>query len=220
MNPSSPADAAPLNGPKQKRSLQSQESILLATERLLARKGCTDFTLLDLSRESGMSVGGIYRRFVDKDGLMLVLQQRLNQRMLEQYVDHARAAGAASTGLKPLAASMIAGMADTLREHGHVLRKIVEGSLRHAEMARHGIAAYHAHLDLFKQALLVHRAEIRHAQPELAIDFCFNAAYELIASHLGFGRPGTVEEPDWSNLVRNLQRLCVNYLAYPGLDDA
>ncbi|MRW92069.1 TetR family transcriptional regulator [Duganella sp. FT80W] len=210
-----PLNAPPPAVPKQKRSLESQEAILLATERLLTREGGNDFTLLDLSRESGMSVGGIYRRFVDKQGLMLVMQQRLNERMLQDYTEFAREASQSAANLKQLVPVLIAGMTELLRRHAAVLRKIVEESMHHPEMAQNGIQIYHAHLALFKRDLLRYRAEIAHDDPEYAIEFCFNAVYELVASHLAFGRGSTVTEQDWPRLLANLQRLCLNFLAYP-----
>jgi AcrR family transcriptional regulator len=45
--------------PRQLRSRETYEELISAAERLLAKSGANEFTLLGVSQESGVSIGGI-----------------------------------------------------------------------------------------------------------------------------------------------------------------
>ena len=56
--------------PVQQRSLQSVERILEATSRVLARQTLADLTTTQVALEAGISIGGLYRFFPDKQTLI------------------------------------------------------------------------------------------------------------------------------------------------------
>lgn len=198
--------------PRQERSRLSRERILDAAERVLADGKATEFTLLDVSRASGISIGGIYRRFADKDDLVVALQERLNVRMTDEFAKLAADASRRASTLERQIAVLVAGMANLLRRHAPLLRTVVETAMVNTVVARNGVEVFHIHRALFKAQLLKYRRSISQAHPEQAIDFCFNASYELVASHFGFGRRGLTDSADWPQLIRDLQRLCVSFL--------
>ena len=60
----------------QRRSAETRDRILDAGERVFARSGYEGARLADVAAEAGCSVGSIYARFEDKDGLFKAIQAR------------------------------------------------------------------------------------------------------------------------------------------------
>ncbi|MBX3025095.1 TetR/AcrR family transcriptional regulator [bacterium] len=69
--------------PLQERTRQSLGRLLDVAEKLVAERGFDDTTIADIARAAGASVGGFYRRFRDKQGLLQALHAR--------FCDEARA---------------------------------------------------------------------------------------------------------------------------------
>jgi AcrR family transcriptional regulator len=201
--------------PKQQRSRESYERVLAATQRLLTEEKGADFTLADVSRESGVSVGGIYGRFENRMALILEVQLRANDVMVEECAAGiARAIAAARDG-RDLMRRLVVESAESLRRHRDIIKAIVDASLADAQIAQEGLHAYARQLELFRTALLARRDEIAHPEPEQAIEFCFLSIYEIVASHFGFGRRKSAEDAQWAQLLAQLQHLCVAYLTTP-----
>jgi len=72
-----------IHSPKQTRSLDTQEKLLLALEDLLAERFFEQITIRDLADRAGVASGTIYRRFKDKEALLPVLYQRYDRRLTE-----------------------------------------------------------------------------------------------------------------------------------------
>ena len=62
--------------PQQERSRASFERVLQAATSLLAEEGYDGFTLAEVSKRAGVSIGSIYARVKSKDDLFYVLQDR------------------------------------------------------------------------------------------------------------------------------------------------
>src|SRR3990172_9285786 len=69
--------------PQQARTPPAVGRLLDAAEALVAEKGFDQTAIADIVRRAGVSVGGFYRRFQDKDGLLQALHER--------FCDEARA---------------------------------------------------------------------------------------------------------------------------------
>jgi AcrR family transcriptional regulator len=201
--------------PKQQRSRESYERVLAATQRLLTEEKGADFTLADVSRESGVSVGGIYGRFENRMALILEVQLRANDVMVEECAAGIAQAIAAARDGRDLMRRLVVESAESLRRHRDIIKAIVDASLADAQIAQEGLHAYARQLELFRTALLARRDEIAHPEPEQAIEFCFLSIYEIVASHFGFGRRKSAEDAQWAQLLAQLQHLCVAYLTTP-----
>jgi AcrR family transcriptional regulator len=201
--------------PKQQRSRESYERVLAATKRLLTEEKGADFTLADVSRESGVSIGGIYGRFENRMALILEVQLRTNEVMVEECAAGVRQAAAAAHDGRDLIRRLVVEIAESLRRHRDIIKAIVDASLADAQIAQEGLHVYARQLELFQSALLARRTEIAHSQPEQAIEFCFLSVYEIVASHFGFGRRKSAEDAQWAQLLAQLQHLCVAYLTTP-----
>lgn len=200
-------------GPQQARSRISHNKVLQATERLMTRLGTADFSLPDVSRESGMSIGGIYRRFKDKQDLLLAVQERLNEQMSEGFDTIEAQAQRHHGSLRRLTDTLTAGLAELVRRHAPMIKAIMEATWVYPEVAKGGKRAFAAHRRRFKAQVLALRPAITHPDPDFAAEFCFVVVFELLASHFGVGRRARPEHSKWPVLVKELQLLCYTYLA-------
>jgi AcrR family transcriptional regulator len=77
-------DAVPQRhlGYKQHRSLQTFERLLDAAEELLSQRLFSEVSINDICVRAGVSVGGFYRRFESRDGLLHVLHERYTERAI------------------------------------------------------------------------------------------------------------------------------------------
>src|SRR4051812_31414315 len=76
---SSEIPSAPLHWvkpPQQARSQKTLERLLDAAEELIAESGAAAFTVSEVVKRGGSSVGAFYARFPDKDALLATLHQR------------------------------------------------------------------------------------------------------------------------------------------------
>jgi AcrR family transcriptional regulator len=83
--------------PQQARTRQALTRLLDAAEKLVAEKGFADTGIAEIARAAGSSVGGFYRRFGDKQGLVQALHGRFCDEAsatADAALDPARWAGA------------------------------------------------------------------------------------------------------------------------------
>ena len=73
--------------PKQKRSAKTYEKVVRAGVKILVNGKNHNFSILEISKLSGVSVGSIYQRFENKDKLYLVLQNEILNNLDEEASD-------------------------------------------------------------------------------------------------------------------------------------
>jgi len=157
--------------PQQARTRESLSRLLDTAETLIADKGFDESSIVEIARQAGSSVGGFYRRFRDKDGLLHAIHER--------FCDEARAT--ADAALEP-ARWQDAALPELLREFTEFLVRIYrerQGILRAflvQGMSDAGVRqrtdGLFDHLASRLRALLRgRRAEIRHPDPALAATF-------------------------------------------------
>ena len=72
--------------PRQARSEQTLKRILAACDTLLAERTFEQISMQDIAREAGVSVGNLYNRFSDKEGLVNHVIAGHQQRLREVFV--------------------------------------------------------------------------------------------------------------------------------------
>lgn len=71
--------------PKQKRSAESSEAVIAAAEKILRTQSADDLTIGRVVELSGVSVGSIYARFSDKEGIFRELVFRFMRRTIGEF---------------------------------------------------------------------------------------------------------------------------------------
>lgn len=202
--------------PQQQRSRASLERVLSAGEKLLAEKGYEGFTISEVSRRSKVSVGSVYGRFENKDALFHAIHRRLLDRMA------ATAADDQSDGDRPTLDAAVRGGV-------HSLARMMDGerALLRVYMHRGAVdpavsgPASEASRDVsraFREAVLAHREEIGHPDPELAVDVSWRMAYDVLTRNVMYGPTFESDiEVEWQPLVEELIVAALAYLRHgPG----
>lgn len=160
--------------PQQERSRHTLHRLLSATEALLEHGGLEAATVPAIAEAAGLSVGVVYRRFPDKDRLLREVYIRFFETTFAQNrVQFQLASEARNLTLEKLARGMIRGMAEGYRRRRGLLRALVRYARTHpdAEFRRKAQQLNRATLNSVAALLLSHRHEIKHPNPDVAIEF-------------------------------------------------
>jgi AcrR family transcriptional regulator len=214
-----PGSAQPLiRPPLQRRSQESLERVLQAGAELLLEVGYEGFTLQEVSKRSGVSIGSIYARAPSKEALVLAIYDRemakvsaANERLRET---------AQLEGLegRELIIALVELMARSTLEHADILRVFMYRALIDEEIWKRGSDRSTQLSRAFEEALLEHKDELNHPDPELAIDVAFRMVYCTLVRRVSHGdrfesqRPLTDED-----LIRELGEAAADYLLAPEL---
>lgn len=167
--------------PKQKRSADTLERVIESAERLLCETEAQDLTIAQVVQDSGVSVGAIYARFSDKDGVFSELGARFMRSTLTvfQTLDHARWQ---QLDLRDAVSEMVRINATIYREHRGILRAIM---LRSRIVQSANITAafeqYNGQVrNDIHELMRLHAPSIKHPRPQQAIDTSIDAMSSLL----------------------------------------
>ncbi|WP_327312070.1 TetR/AcrR family transcriptional regulator [Streptomyces sp. NBC_01235] len=196
----------------QDRSRRSQQDILQAGYALLEEGGVDALTVAAVAERAGMAVGSIYRRFGDKEGLLLAiqhaftenLQAEITERMSEERLRLLRDPAVAI-------AEAVGAITDAFRAHEALLRVFLLLGTRHEAVRAEGSRVSVEGNRHFAEAL--RHTPVAHADPEAALDFAYRLVYAAIAHRITQGEFLESERPlPWSELRSHLQTAAVSYL--------
>jgi len=215
------AAAAPeplIRPPLQRRSQESLERVLQAGAELLLEVGYEGFTLQEVSKRSGVSIGSIYARAPSKEALILAIYDRemakvsaANERLRET---------AQLEGLKgrELIIALVDLMARSTLEHADILRVFMYRALVDEEIWKRGSDRSTMLSRAFEEALLEHKDELNHPDPELAIDVAFRMVYNTLVRRVTHGNTFESQRPlSDEDLIRELGEAAADYLLAPEL---
>jgi AcrR family transcriptional regulator len=202
--------------PQQRRSRDSYQRVLEAAHALLEENGFDGFTVQEVARRSGVSVGAIYERFGNKETLLRAVHARLMEWMT-------RASETAGTRAVPredaaeAVADAVASVAQVMGANRKVLRAFMHLGAVDEVISKAGSQSSRAQCASFKRALMPYLGQFGHPQPEVALDVAFRVTYSTLARQVMYG---PVFESDvrvsWKRLVAELGNLSAAYL---GVDD-
>lgn len=160
--------------PLQERTRRSLGRLLDAAESLVADKGFADTSIAEITRAAGTSVGGFYRRFHDKHGLLQALHERFCEEAratADAALAPARWAGASTPAIvREFSAFLIR----IYRERAGAFRAFMLASLTDDAVRRRTLdLRAHLHQRL-AELLAARRAELAHPDPELASAFAID----------------------------------------------
>ena len=197
--------------PQQERSRASFERVLQAATSLLAEEGYDGFTLAEVSKRAGVSIGSIYARVKSKDDLFYVLQDRYmtgaeDRPMLQD------AAAWSELSAPELVRELVREFGEVFHQNEPLLRVFMHRGIVDPNVAARSSVSVSRFHDQVEAILLARRDAIAHDDPELAIDVAFRMAGTL-ARQIMYGP--TFESHRviaWDTLVAELGRACTAYL--------
>ncbi len=205
--------------PKQQRSRQTAERITAAALELLERKSFAELSVAEIARRAGVSVGGFYARFPSKEALLQYFDATIVEGILSRAgreLDSERLAGRSA---RAVVRTYIGLGVTAFRRHRSVLQQVALRSRTSQDQAfkqriREANAFLHGR---FRALLEERRSEIRHPDPELAIDIGLTFVSATMREYVLFAtfRPDFRSVKD-GRLVRELTDAFCAYLRIAG----
>ena len=204
--------------PQQARSRESLRKLLKAAAEVLGQHGVEGATIPRIAQHAGLTPGAVYRRFPDKDALLETVILGILERQEERLRVALTPEMARQIPLAVFAEHLVSTMLVGYRAGASLLRAV-----RQFVQARDGTAFYKkaAKLEMrtfqyMMELFLVHRKEIRHRDPEVAVAFALVALsstlIELILVDHDLRCWQAVIPKDDQTLKRELLRNFLNYL--------
>lgn len=204
-----------LREPQQGRSRASFERMLATAEALMVERGSDDFTLNDVAKVGKVSIGSIYCRFDSKDDLVRAVQTRVLDRVDAEMLSQIADARDGASGLDDVVHRLVQNVADTLSRFAAVMRPLMLRASSDPVIAMIGKRSFIATAQAVTGALLAHRDEVAHPDPDRAADAAFTMLYASVARHLGFGTSSEASgEGDWTMLKQDLADMVSAFLAH------
>ncbi|MFF3373946.1 TetR/AcrR family transcriptional regulator [Streptomyces sp. NPDC002680] len=196
----------------QERSRRSQQGILDAGYALLEEGGVEALTVAAVAERAGMAVGSIYRRFGDKEGLLLAIQHAFTESLQAEIVERMSVERLRILRDPAVAvAEAVGAISDAFQSHEALLRVFLLLGTRHEEVRKEGSRVSVEGNHRFTEAL--RHAPIAHRDPEAALDFAFRLIYATIAHRVTHGEFLESDRPlPWNELRSHLQTAVVSYL--------
>jgi AcrR family transcriptional regulator len=204
--------------PQQARSRESTRKLLRAAAEVLGQHGVEGTTIPRIAQHAGLTPGAIYRRFPDKDALLETVIIGILERQQERLRMALTPAMARQIPLAVFAEQVIASMLVSYRANARLLRALrqfVQGrdhTLFFKKVVRLEMRTLQYVVDLF----LVHREEVKHPDPEMAVSFALmtltSTLIELILVDHDLQNWQAVIPKDDQSLKRELLRTFLSYL--------
>lgn len=165
--------AIALTAPKQARSRHTLHRLLAATEALLEHGGLEAATVPAIAEAAGVSVGVVYRRFPDKDALLRAVYERFFNKIGEMNRSRLQSLATMDLPLHAIAQGIVLGIAEGYRRKRGLLRALMRYARTHPdpEFRRAAVRMNRLTMNTVVSLLLARRHEIRHPNPEAAIEF-------------------------------------------------
>lgn len=204
-----PASVSP---PLQERSRASFERVLEAGTNVLEDRGYEGFTLSEVSRRSGVSIGSIYARVKSKDDLFLVIQDRFMSGAQPELV-FGNPGRWARLSAEELVREVVGELGSSFRRNVPLLRVFMHRAIVDDAVAARSSQAISEYADLVEALLLTRRDRIHHPEPELAVDVAFRMAWGTMARQVMYWPTfESRREVAWETLVDELGNACAAYL--------
>ncbi|MFT4212898.1 MAG: helix-turn-helix domain-containing protein [Microbacterium sp.] len=199
---------------QQDRSRRTEQQILDAALTVLSESGADGLTTGSVSRAAGVSVGSIYRRFGDKEQLLLATQAELLRLVEDQMVDAAMAmTPEVAADPRATVTHMTTAMGRGFQLNADALHAIMLVGLQNPAVYE---AGHHTSVRagrLFALSMLRHRESIRQPDPEAAVDFAYRLIHAACSHRVLEGEALESDLPrTWDQMLAELAKANVAYL--------
>lgn len=194
------------------RSRRSHQDLLEAGYALLEEGGADALTVAAVAERAGMAVGSIYRRFGDKEGLLLAIQHAFTENLQAEITERMSPERLRLLRDPAVAiAEAVGAITDTFRAHEPLLRVFLLLGTRQEAVRAEGSRVSMEGNRHFAEAL--RHTPVAHPDPETALDFAFRLVYATIAHRITQGEFLESDRPlPWNELRSHLQTAVVSYL--------
>ena len=202
--------------PKQARSEETLRRILDAAEALIEEKGLADASIPEIVRRAGSSVGGFYARLSDKNELLRALEERFFDDLSGRLDVLANAQRWLRAPLAEIVAACVEELVTVTRQRRNLIQAFLFRASQDPALHHDAVQFRMRVSERITQLLLTRRRELRHPDPEIAIDLGVQLAFALMLQLVLTGdvRAGGRPLAD-SALRRELER---NFLRYLGAE--
>lgn len=206
---------ASVRPPKQRRSQESLERVLVAAMKLLEENGFEAFTIQDVSQRADVSVGAIYARFGSRENLLRAVHQHAMESM-RAAGETVWSADGPGRDARSVIASAVSRVADVFRGNERLLSAFMHLGAVDDVIARRGSEASIELARQFEATILHHRDEITHVDPEKAVDVAFRMVYCTFARQVMYGPSFESDRSiGWVELADEVGAACAAYLLQP-----
>jgi len=155
----------------QERSRATASRLLEAAEAVLEKRGLEGASVPEIARRAQVSPASIYRRFVDKDGLLREVFERFFERSIQANELALQPSRWKSTSLEKSVCALIAGMVAAYSQRPGLLRAVITYSEQHPDPAfrRRALELRERSMAGIERIVLLHVKEIKHPQPKKAV---------------------------------------------------
>lgn len=200
--------------PQQARSLVTQNEILSAAQALLLEGGWDAFTIAEISRRAGVSVGAIYQRFGDKNGLFAVIHdEHLARFQARVRTDFDPQATAESVPADTFSRVTITTFGRIFEDFGELNGILLLNSNRIPGLGEHGVGVMAEMRDRVTQLLHLRAEDMTPGDPHRAITVCYRMAFSTFMDFATFTRDAAFrQEMSWTELIESVADACTAYL--------
>jgi AcrR family transcriptional regulator len=201
----------------QNRSRQTAARLLEAAQAVLEKRGIEGASVPEIARRAGVSPASIYRRFIDKDGLLREVFERFFERSIKANEEALQPSKWKATSLEKSVCALVAGMVAAYSQRPGLLRAVISYSEQHPDAAfrRRALELRERSMAGIEKVVLLHAKEIRHPKPKKAVRIALQlvslALKERISPSSKLNGPVLPAE----ELRIELTRLFLGYLRYP-----
>lgn len=198
----------------QERSKQTAARLLQAAEETLEKRGAAAASVPEIARRAGVSPASIYRRFVDRDGLLREVFERFFERAIKANDEALEPSRWTATSLETSVCTLVSGMVAAYSQRPGLLRAVISYSERHPDAAfrRRALELRERSLAGIEKIILLHAKEIKHPEPKKAVRIALRlvslALKERISPADKLRGPALSAE----ELSRELSRMFLGYL--------
>lgn len=202
----------------QARSRVTQNRIFLEGTRLLEEGGPEALTTAAVAEAAGVSVGSVYRRFGDKERLLLAIQARFTDEFRAELLHRVSDTGlTAATPPSEVISSAVTGLAETFHGHERLLRVFMLLGAGNTTVYEQGSTASIAGGRAFRDTVMLAAPALRHHHDvEAAIDFAYRMVYATCTHRIIMGENLESARPlPWPELIDQMRRAATAYLLTP-----
>lgn len=159
--------------PRQARSRETLTRLLDAAEAVLSEGGLEAATVPAIAQRAGLSVGAVYRRFPDKDGLLRAVHERVVDRYRRLNEERGQPAAYADASLEQIVGATVKGLLQVYRERRRLMQAMLQYTETHAdpEFRARAAEANTEALAHFARIITERSGQLRHPNPQAAARF-------------------------------------------------